>query len=110
MKDFGWAAVRRRFHWDAIWDLLKCRVPILVLANQRFPSSNTVSVTQYLIVDGIGPNGNVAPNWVIAGPNTSFQTPSDVAVYEGQIFVSDRDLNAITVFPLATGGNPHTTP
>ena len=52
-----------------------------------------------------GPIGNFAPDWVIAGPNTTLRAPYSVAVYEGQIYVLDKAPYSIKVFPLAKGGD-----
>jgi Beta-propeller repeat len=79
--------------------------PILVVANQDAFSATNQSITQYEIVDGVGPNGNVAPSWIIAGPATTLQLPGGVKVHAGKIFVADIRGNAVTVFSVGTGGN-----
>ena len=76
--------------------------PILVVTNENNVAG---SVTEYPITDGIGPNGNVAPSWVIAGPDTTLKQPNGVAIYEGHIYVADTAAHSITAFPLAKGGN-----
>ena len=98
MSDLGLSAVRQRLNANSF--------PILVLANADEGSAYPPqpSVTQFQITDGIGPNGNIAPDSVIAGSNTTLVAPRGVAAFEGQIYILDRAPESIKVFPLAKGG------
>ena len=99
MSDLGLGAVRQRLNASSF--------PILVLANEGggLPLPPQPSVTEFQITDGVGPIGNFAPDWVIAGPNTTLLAPYGVAVFEGQIYVLDKAPDLIKVFPLAKGGD-----
>jgi sugar lactone lactonase YvrE len=97
MSSFGLSPFIQRFSFYT---------PILVVTNNGYGlNPSGPMVTQHLIANGIGPNGDVPPAWVIAGPNTTLKVAGGVAVHGGRIYVSDPVTNSINVFPLAKGGN-----
>jgi hypothetical protein len=99
MNNFGLSTLIQR--------IAAINAQILVVANNGGlnPNPTPPMVTQYPLVNGVGPNGNISPTWVIAGTNTTLKAISGVAVHAGLIYVADNVANSITVFPLAMGGN-----